>query len=295
MRTPESSKTDATLHERWWRLLERFGKGSFDPRALDNWDADFVRLALPVIRTIRDRYYRGTVDGLERLPDGPCLLVGNHGGGPMTVLADNLVLFASYYEWNQVRAPLYVMAHRIAFFLGPIGRLMAKFGAVDADRETARRILRAGLPFVVYPAGEEEMSKRWIDRNRVDFLGHAGFVDMALETGAPIIPIGSVGGHETEIVLRPGKGIAEKLRLRKWVGLKTFPVALTLPWGLTVGYWPYLPYPARIRFRIGKPIRLRPSQQVLTDPERREKYRQRVRDHVQKEVQRLVDELLAER
>ena len=33
-----------------------------------------------------------------------------------------------------------------------------------------------------------------------------------------------------------------------------FPISLALPWGLTIGPWPHLPVPAKLRYRVGEPI-----------------------------------------
>jgi hypothetical protein len=48
-----------------------------------------------------------------------------------------------------------------------------------------------------------------------------------------------------------------------------FPVHFSLPWGLTIGPWPHLPWPANLRYRIGPPIypevKLEPGQKATDD------------------------------
>lgn len=270
--------------------LADLGLRSFNPGALDNWDPALIARVLPRLLEVRDRYFHGTVLGLDKLPEGPFLLVGAHGGGPMTVLADSLVLYSSYYEATGISRPLYAIAHHIAFHLGPIGRAMAKFGAVDGTPATARAVLRSGNGLLVFPGGEEDMARTYWERNRIDFRKHAGFAKLALEEDVPIYPIAEIGGHETEFVLSPGRKLARALRLPKLVGLKTFPIALTIPWGVTVGYLPYIPLPARITMKIGDAMRFPASPLEKAD----RKFHQHVRHEVERQVQRLTYELVAE-
>ena len=52
--------------------------------------------------------------------------------------------------------------------------------------------------------------------------------------GAPIVPVVSIGGHETLIVLTEGRRLAEVTGLGK-LGIERVPVSITFPWGLTLG------------------------------------------------------------
>lgn len=270
--------------------LADLGLRSFDAWSLENWDPDFIASALPYLRRVRDHYYHGTVLGLDQLPEGPYMLVGSHGGGPMNVFADNLVLYSSFYEANGVSRPLYATALHLVFHLGPIGRMMAKFGAIDGNPKTARAALRNGDGILVFPGGEEDMARTYWERNHVNFRGHTGFARLALQEGVPIYPIAEIGGHETEFVLTPGYKLAKALRLPKLVGLKTFPIALTIPWGLTIGYLPYFPLPSRIIMKIGKPMTFTPSEAEKND----KGYIRHVAGEVERTVQRMTYELVAE-
>lgn len=277
-------------HESWLQEVADLVRRGFDPSSLNNWDPQFIRQFTPMAARLRDVYYHGRVEGLAKLPKGPFMLVGVHGGGPMNVVADSLVLMSSWYEHVSYRRPLYVMTHHIAFHLGPIGRVMAKFGAVDGNMRTAHAVIDAGRGFAVFPGGEYDMARPFWERNKVTFRGHTGFARVIAETGVPVYPLAEYGGHETEMVLLPGHKLARALQLPRLVGLKTFPIALTVPWGLTIGYWPYLPLPARIVQRIGDPIRFKPSAKEKTDL----RYIEHVRDTVQAAVQKLTNELVCE-
>lgn len=288
---PERLPPLERIRDLWWRIMAA-GRGSLDPDRLDNWDPDFIRATLPVFAWIRDHYYRAEVRGLERLPDhGPFMLVGMHGGGPMTVLADNLVLFSAYYQHVDVRRPLYAIAHSTGLVLGPISKMMAKFGAVEGKPANARQVLEGGDGLVVYPGGEDDMARTWRDRHRVDFRGRTGFIRTALQKNVPVFPLAMVGGHNTEMVLSEGRRLAEVTRLREWTGIHTMPIALALPWGIVPGYFPYLPLPVRIDIEVGDPMHFHPSEQEYHDPA----YWGWMRDAVQAEVQRLVDRVIARR
>jgi len=64
----------------------------------------------------------------------------------------------------------------------------------------------------------------------------------------------SVGAHEIFFVLTRGDRVAEKLRFKKYFRSNVFPIALSLPWGLTSGYLPYIPLPSKIVIEFGPPI-----------------------------------------
>src|SRR4051812_25596631 len=63
----------------------------------DDWDPDYIRRTLPLMRSSFNAYFRGEVRGLDNIPaDGPSLLVGNHSGG--TYIADTFVFATCFYE-----------------------------------------------------------------------------------------------------------------------------------------------------------------------------------------------------
>src|SRR5205823_2252593 len=55
----------------------------------EEWDSEYIRRTLPIMSTLFRTYFRGEVRGLDNIPDGPSLLVGNHSGG--TMIADTFV------------------------------------------------------------------------------------------------------------------------------------------------------------------------------------------------------------
>ena len=92
-------------------------------------------------------------------------------------------------------------------------------------------------------------------RNRIEFAGRTGYVKLAQQAGVPIVPIVSHGAHNSLVVLRSGKRLAKMLGVNRSLRLQTFPITLSIPFGLWIGPLPgYIPYPTRITIQICPPI-----------------------------------------
>jgi 1-acyl-sn-glycerol-3-phosphate acyltransferase len=230
------------------------------------------------------RYHRLDVRGLEHVPEGPAVLVGNHNGGLNPV--DGLFL-VHYYRQRGYDEPVYILAHDILFKHPRVADVLRSVGIVPARRETAQRVLEAGHKLLVFPGGDLETLRPYRDRAKVVLAGRTGFAKLALDHDVPIIPVVSAGAHETLIVLSQGRRIAEALRLPKWARLHSLPIMLAAPWGLLAGptcVLPYLPLPAKITVQVGAGIEARASTTIDT------MYRR-----VEGTMQDMLDELYAER
>src|SRR5947209_8465599 len=89
--------------------------------------------------------------------------------------------------------------------------------ATRPERAIAPAALAAGAAVLVYPGGDWEVHRPVWERNRVDLHGRRGFLRLALDTGAPIVPVVSAGGQETALFLSRGAGLARALRLHRWL------------------------------------------------------------------------------
>ena len=94
-----------------------------------------------------------------------------------------------------------------------------------------------------------------------------GFVRTAIRSGVPIVPVATVGGHDTAFVLSEGRCLANGLDrvsgLEKKLRGSRLPIVLGFPFGLTIETIPtHLPLPANIRTELLDPIH------VDHDPER---------------------------
>ena len=142
------------------------------------------RLARVLLTPPLRLWFRIRVTGMEHVPrDGPAILAPNHKSflDPLFV---GLV----------VRRPVRYMA-KVEMFRGRLAGLLLRLGAfpvrrgeADADAvDTACAILREGGLVVVFPEGTR------VDER--DALGspHHGAGRLALETGAPIVPVAIKG------------------------------------------------------------------------------------------------------
>jgi 1-acyl-sn-glycerol-3-phosphate acyltransferase len=257
------------------------------PADLDERDPDYIRESLPRLWLLSSLYFRGEVRGLGNIPeDGPVLLVGNHSGGNLT--PDTTVFTLAFSAYFGVERRFYQLAHNLVLSMPGLG-FLRKFGTVAASPGNAEKALRSGAAVLVYPGGDHEVHRPIWERNRVDFAGRRGFVRLALEHDVPIVPIVSIGGHETALFLSRGETLSKLLRLDKLLRLKVLPISLSAPWGVNVGdFLGHVPLPAKITIEVLPPIDLRAE--FGADPDVDEAY-----EHVVRLMQETLDALAAER
>lgn len=224
------------------------------PKAdLDQRDPDYIREQLPGLWLLASLYFRADVRGLHRIPkDGPVLLVGNHSGGNLP--PDTFVFTLAFCSYFGVERPFYQLAHNLVVSMPGLGSLR-KFGTVAANPENAKLALQSDAALLVYPGGDYEVFRPSWERHEVDFGGRKGYVKLAREAGVPIVPIASVGGQEAALFLDRGQWLAKVLMVDKMARLKSVPILLAPPWGLTVSDMvPRLPLPTKIAIEVQDPI-----------------------------------------
>jgi len=241
------------------KVAERVPKADLDQR-----DPDFIRDQLPGLWLLASLYFRAEVRGLDRIPkDGPVLLVGNHSGG--NVPPDTFVFTLAFCSYFGVERPFYQLVHNLVA-LYPALWWLPRFGTVAASPDNARLALESGAAVLVYPGGDYEVSRPSWQRHIVDLGGRKGFVELARETGVPIVPVASVGGQESALFLSRGQGLARLLMLDKVLRLKSLPISLALPWGLNVSDWlGHIPLPTKIVIEVQEPIEATDDDQAIYD------------------------------
>jgi 1-acyl-sn-glycerol-3-phosphate acyltransferase len=214
-------------------------------------DPHLVEAAIGFVEAI-EGYFRAEVHGVEQMPEGKALVVGNHNAG-ITFLEPMFLARVIYRRNGEL---LRYLAHDTIVDLPGLGPLLTSLGAIRASHETAAKAFAAGQKVMVFPGGNHEAFRPFRDRHKVDFGGKKGFLRLALRHQVPIVPVLSIGGHETFFVLRRGRRIADILGTRRLLRSESFPIFVGLPWGVWVGPMFHLPLPAKCLVEVGPPITL---------------------------------------
>jgi 1-acyl-sn-glycerol-3-phosphate acyltransferase len=216
---------------------------------LDRRDPDYIRDEVASLGRILDAWYAPVVDGLQHVPDGRALVVGTHNGG--TLAPDMFATMVAFWKEFGPERPSYGLAHDVVFKLPVAGRWLARIGAVPAHPANAVALLERDATVLVYPGGDVDAYKPYRERHVVKFGRRRGFMRIALQTCAPIVPVVSVGAHQITYVVTDGAKLAERLGVKRRWRLEVLPITLALPWGVTVGpLAPILPLPTKVRVRV---------------------------------------------
>jgi 1-acyl-sn-glycerol-3-phosphate acyltransferase len=225
-----------------------------------------LRARVPAAATVAKVAHRGGVGVARRyhrlevtLPgepiDEPVLFVANHGFGGVFDL--NVSAAYAAFEDLALTRPVIALTHQLAWTLGA-GELLESVGSRPASRASALGAFEAGENVLVLPGGDVEAAKSFADRNKIVFSGRRGFAQLAMDADVPIVPVVTAGAGESLLVLSDGQRLARALRLDSLLRAKTMPVAISVPWGLTVGIGALLPYlglPAKLRTTVLAPMR----------------------------------------
>ncbi|MDQ3572849.1 MAG: 1-acyl-sn-glycerol-3-phosphate acyltransferase [Actinomycetota bacterium] len=254
---------------------------------LDDRDPDYIRENLPLSWLIASIWYRAEVRNLKNVPEqGRVLMVGNHTGGNLS--PETITITLAFCTYFGVERRFHQLAHNLVL-ASPLGPYLRNFGTVAASHANARKALEAEAAVLVFPGGDWEVHRPSWQSAKIDFGGRKGFIRLALERDAPIVPVVTIGGQETALWLDRGTWLAQLLRLDKTLRLKVLPILIAPPWGLTVGdFLPRLPLPAKITSEVLAPIDLR--ERFGEDPDIDEVY-----TYITDLMQETLDGLAAER
>ncbi len=171
------------------------------------------------------RYLKVTVFGGEHVPDrGRGLVIGNHSGG---IGADAAMLMCSLL-FNEAPRLGHGMAEYFFNTKPFAGMLLNKVGHLTGLPEHARMLLEDERLVVAFPEGARGALKPYRQAYELQRFG-TGFMRMALQNKAPIIPFAFIGAEEAFPIL------ARITAVTKLLGTPPLPIAPQLVlWPLPV-------------------------------------------------------------
>ena len=152
------------------------------------------RIVPPLLRAI----WRPRIIGLEHVPrTGPLILASNHRSFIDSVVIPavtprpvNFLAKSDYFEGRGLKGRL-VKEWFVIFGALPVDREDSR--AAIASLDTALAVLADGGAFGIYPEGTRSRDGRL-------YRGRTGVAQLALTSGAPIVPIGLVGTERLQPV-----------------------------------------------------------------------------------------------
>lgn len=224
---------DDDIASRTQALVVHGNEFGFDPFGMSK---DALGIAIKFARFMYRHYFRAEAFGIENLPStGRVVIVANHSG---QLPFDALVIgSACFFEPPQPRLPRAM----VEFFVPTVpfaSYLFARWGQITGTPENCRRLLDADEAVLVFPEGARGISKPFSKRYQLAEFG-TGFMRLALETGAPILPVAVIGAEEQAPAIN-------LKRLAKLVGAPAFPVVPYPPFVAAV------PLPVKYRLHFGE-------------------------------------------
>lgn len=201
------------------------------------FDLEYAIGAIAPFLWLYRKYFRVQVHGIENVPrQGRFLLVGNHSGQlPLDAAMLGVACLVEMDPPRAVRALVEKWVPTLPF----VSTYYARLGQVVGTPENCRRLLQAGEALMVFPEGVRGLNKPWSQRYQLQDFG-PGFMRLALESDAPVVPLAVVGAEEQ------APNLMNLGFLAKLLSMPAFPLT---PTGLP------FPLPTRYHLWFGQPMR----------------------------------------
>lgn len=219
-------------------IPNRVNELGFDPWGLSPREA---KLYYSLARHLYN-YFRPEIHGIENVPAGRVLLVPNHSGQlPLDGIVVAVACLLRASPPRLVRA----MAERWVPTLPFVNEAFSRAGVVVGDPINCRNLLLEENAILVFPEGARGSGKVWKDRYKLRPFGR-GFMRLALQAEAPVVPVAVVGAEESIISVYDWRWLAKLLRA---------PYAPISPFLPILGPLAYLPLPVKFHVYFGEPMK----------------------------------------
>ncbi len=239
-----------------------------EPSPFEPFDAERFEQVGRVLDPLTRRYFRYNLRGVDRLPERPCLLVGNHSA---LGTAELLCLAGGWYRHFGVARPASGLMHDFFITAPVVGPFFSAIGAVRASHSNARAAFANGHDVLVFPGGDLDACRPFYKPREVCFGQRRGYVRLAIEANVPVVPLATVGSHYTWLMLPGGALLARLLRADRSFRCERIPLpagpllalaaavaaiagAVTWPVAALLVAFGLLPTPARISSEMLAPI-----------------------------------------
>ena len=244
-------------------------------------ESDARDALLPYVRFLFQRWWRVKVEGVENLPfEGPGLIVANHSG---VLPYDGVMIAYAVEHLHPAQRKARFLADDWVATLPFASSLIRRLGGVRGCRENAERLLKQGELVAVFPEGVKGIGKYFHERYRLQRFGRGGFVQIAMRTGAPIVPVAVIGAEETHPILYKVNWLANALRA------PFFPVSPTWP---LLGPLGFMPLPSKWQIVFGEPI---PFDAYRPEDAENDFLVNQLKEKVRAVIQEMINEHLKER
>src|SRR5579875_2719401 len=142
--------------------------------SLDGPDWDFLERQKYLWNSLMDYWFRMEIEGWERLPDPPALLIGIHSGGPFPW--DAWTVGVQWWRHFGRERPLHGTAHDALMATPLVGAYFRRMGCLPAAPDSITAALAAGRDVALWPGGERDSLRPWRQRDRAVLAGRTGFI-----------------------------------------------------------------------------------------------------------------------
>lgn len=201
------------------------------------FDLEYAVAAIAPFLWLYKHWFRVRLHDVDRVPgEGRVVIVSNHSGQlPFDAAMIAVGLLIDKDPPRVARA----LVERWVPTLPFVSTFMARCGQIVGTPENCRRLLAADEAILVFPEGVRGLNKPFRERYQLQRFG-LGFLRLALESSAPVVPCAVIGAEEQAPALLDVKPLARLL------GFPAFPITPTI--------LPF-PLPSRYQIRFGEPIR----------------------------------------